>query len=55
MTAKQTLMTTAALLLTFGFGNAVADDWQADENDRLQQRAEDAIGRIRHKVARSHP
>ena len=55
MTAKQTLMTTAVLLLTLAFGDGVADDWQADENDRLQQRAADAIDRIRDKVVRSHP
>ena len=55
MTAKRNLMTIAVVLLTLACGNSVADDWQADDNDRLQQRAEDAIDRIRDKVARSHP
>ena len=30
-------------------------DWEADEGDRLQERAESAIARMREKVERSHP
>ena len=55
MTAKQTIMTTAVVLLTLACGDGIADDWQADDNDRLQQRAEETIDRIREKVSRSHP
>lgn len=34
---------------------AATADWQANEGDRLQERAAEAIDRIRTKVERSHP
>jgi lipid-binding SYLF domain-containing protein len=39
--------------LTFSLGAAA--DWQAEEGNRLQQRAEKAIEKVRTKVERSHP
>lgn len=55
MTVKQTFATTVVALLTLLTGAGAAADWQADEGDRLQQRAEKAITRVRDEVPRSHP
>ena len=51
---KSTVTVTVAVLwLTLGAGaNA---EWTADEGDRLQQRAQAAIERVRAEVERSHP
>jgi len=42
-------------LFTLCSGADAAAEWQADEGDRLQERAEKAIERVRAKVERSHP
>ena len=55
MNHKQTLMGALAALLVLTLSPAATADWEADTGDRLQERAEQAISRMRSKVARSHP
>lgn len=55
MIIKKYFATTVVALLTLAFGTGAAADWQADEGDPLQQRAEKAIAKVRTKVERSHP
>jgi len=43
----------AMMLLVVNYGAAA--DWDAAEGDRLQERAENAITRVRTEVERSHP
>jgi lipid-binding SYLF domain-containing protein len=48
----------AAMLVaafTLGPGIDAAGAWQAEEGDRLQERAQEAIARVRAEVERSHP
>jgi lipid-binding SYLF domain-containing protein len=45
----------AIALLALVPGHYAAADWQAEDGDQLQQRAAEAIARIRSKVERSHP
>jgi lipid-binding SYLF domain-containing protein len=46
-------MVAAFLVLVLNHG--AAEEWQANEGDRLQERAEKAINRVRAEVERSHP
>jgi hypothetical protein len=55
MTIWKHLATTVVALLTLTFSLGAAADWQAEEGDRLQQRAQEAISKVREKVERSHP
>ena len=55
MTIRKHLATTVVALLTLTFSLGAAADWQAEEGNRLQQRAEKAIEKVRTKVERSHP
>lgn len=55
MIARKHLAAMLVALLTLGPGTIAAAEWQADEGDRLQERAEKAIGKVRDKVERSHP
>lgn len=54
MKARQRLAAVFALSIAL-LSHAAADEWQAEAGDRLQERAEQAIGRIRAEVERSHP
>jgi lipid-binding SYLF domain-containing protein len=42
-------------LLTLALTPVATADWEATEGDRLQERAEAAIARMRERVERSHP
>jgi hypothetical protein len=53
MTIRKHLATTVVALLTLTFSLGAAADWQAEEGNRLQQRAEKAIEKVRTKVERS--
>jgi lipid-binding SYLF domain-containing protein len=55
MIIKRYFATTVVALLTLTFGTGAAADWQAEEGNRLQQRAEKAIDKVRARVERSHP
>ena len=55
MIIKRYFATAVVALLTLAFGAGAAADWQADEGDQLQQRAEKAIANVRTRVERSHP
>lgn len=55
MTVKNCLATTVVALLTITIGADAAADWQAEEGNRLQERAEKAIEKVRAEVERSHP
>jgi lipid-binding SYLF domain-containing protein len=55
MTARQHFAIMLVALLTLGPVTGAAEEWQADAGDRLQERAEKAIDRIRAEVERSHP
>ena len=44
-----------AALLSLALAPVATADWEADESDRLQERAERAIARMRSEVERSHP
>jgi hypothetical protein len=52
MTIRKHLATTVVALLTLTFSLGAAADWQAEEGNRLQQRAEKAIEKVRTKVER---
>ena len=48
----------AAMLVALSMlclGTSAAAEWQAEEGDRLQERAEKAIDKVRAEVERSHP
>lgn len=55
MIIRKFLGTTLVALLTLGLGTGSAAEWQAEEGNRLQERAEKAIARVRAEVERSHP
>ena len=55
MIIKNYVATAVVAILALTFGAGAAADWQADEDNRLQQRAEKAIDKVRDKVERSHP
>ena len=54
MNGKQTFISALAAVLVL-FGPAATADWEAVEGDRLQERAENAMAKMREKVERSHP
>jgi lipid-binding SYLF domain-containing protein len=55
MMARKSLATVLVALFTLGPGTGAAAEWQAEEGNRLQERAEKAIARVRAEVERSHP
>lgn len=55
MIIRKYLAAMLVALLTLGLGTGAAAEWQAEEGDRLQERAEKAIARVRAEVERSHP
>lgn len=55
MNCKQTLTSSLAALLVLLLSPVATADWEADTDDRLQERAAAAISRMRTKVERSHP
>ena len=55
MTARQLPASTIVVLLLLALSPGAAADWEAEEGNRLQERAEKAITRVRTDVERSHP
>jgi len=55
MKARHRLAAMFAVSMALLMNHAAADEWQAEAGDRLQERAEKAIDRIRSEVERSHP
>lgn len=55
MNIRKYLATMLVALLMTGLGTSADAQWQAEEGDRLQERAEKAIARVRAEVERSHP
>jgi lipid-binding SYLF domain-containing protein len=55
MIIRKYLATMLVALLMLGAETGTAEEWQAEAGDRLQQRAEKAINRVRAEVERSHP
>jgi lipid-binding SYLF domain-containing protein len=55
MTGRKGILAVAAALLSLTLNQGTAEEWQADEGDRLQERAEKAIDRVRTEVERSLP
>jgi lipid-binding SYLF domain-containing protein len=55
MIIRRQLAAMLVALLTLGLGTDAGAGWQADEGNRLQERAEKAIDKVREKVERSHP
>ncbi len=55
MKIRQSFATTIVALLALALSHGAFADWEAGEGDRLQERAEKAINRIRGEVERSHP
>ena len=55
MTTRQRIATMVAAFLVLVLNHGAAEEWQANEGDRLQERAEKAINRVRAEVERSHP
>lgn len=55
MKAGQRLAALFAVLIVLVVNHAAAGEWQAEAGDRLQERAEQAIERIRAEVERSQP
>ena len=55
MIIRKHLAAMLVALLTLGLGNGAAAEWRADEGNRLQERAEKAIEKVRAEVERSHP
>jgi lipid-binding SYLF domain-containing protein len=51
----KSIATVAVAVLSLIPGARAVAEWTADEGDRLQERAEAAISRIRAEVERSHP
>ena len=50
MIIRKHLAAMLVALLTLGLGTGAAAEWQAEEGDRLQERAEEAIDKVRKKV-----
>ena len=55
MKIKRIPATSIGVVLMFFLGPGAAAEWQAEEGNRLQERAEEAISRVYAEVARSHP
>lgn len=55
MTARQLPASTIVVLLLLALSPGAAADWEAEEGNRLQERAEKAITRVRTEVERSQP
>jgi lipid-binding SYLF domain-containing protein len=55
MTIRESLAAAFAVFLLLAAGPGAAAEWQAEEGDRLQERAQNAIERVRAEVERSHP
>ena len=55
MKARHRLAAMFAVSMALLMNHAAADEWQAEAGNRLQERAEKAIDRIRSEVERSHP
>jgi lipid-binding SYLF domain-containing protein len=55
MKARLRLAALSAVLMVLVVNHGAADEWHADAGDRLQERAEQAIERIRAEVERSQP
>jgi lipid-binding SYLF domain-containing protein len=55
MTARQLPASTIVVLLLLALSPGAAADWEAEEGNRLQERAEKAITRVRTDVERSQP
>ena len=55
MSIRQMLIAALAALLVLALSPVATAEWEAEEGDRLQERAENAIARMREKVERSHP
>ncbi len=55
MTGRLSLAIATAALLVLLMSHGAAADWAAEEGDRLQERAVQAINRVRSEVERSHP
>lgn len=54
MSIRQALAITIVAFLAFALSHDAAAQWRAEEGNRLQQRAENAIDKVRAKVERSH-
>ena len=55
MIIRKYLAAMLVALLMLGAESGAAEEWRAEEGDRLQERAEKAIARVRAEVERSHP
>ena len=55
MKAGRRLAAMLAVLMVLAVNHGAAGEWQADAGDRLQERAANAIDRVRAEVERSHP
>ena len=55
MNIRQSFATTIVAILALALSHGAAADWEAEEGNRLQERAEKAIDKVREKVERSHP
>ena len=55
MNIRQSFATTIVAILALALNHGASADWEAEEGNRLQERAEQAIDRIRAEVERSHP
>jgi len=55
MSIRKSLATSIIAFLAFSLSHGAAAEWQAEENNRLQERAEQALDKVREKVERSHP
>ena len=55
MNIRRAIANLTGLVLLLLLGGGAAADWQAEKGNRLQERAEKAISRVRVEVERSHP
>lgn len=55
MKAGRRLAAMLAVSMVLAVNHGAAGEWQADAGDRLQERAANAIDRVRAEVERSHP
>ena len=55
MNMNKYLATALVALVMLALGTSADAQWRAEEGDRLQERAEKAIQKVREKVERSHP
>jgi len=55
MITRKYLATMLVALSMLCLGTGAAAEWRAEEGNRLEERAEKAIDRVREKVERSHP